>query len=177
MLPELDFGSGKIEFSSKKIIKPQFVLKLNRDGSTHIVAQHRSHRSHSSHSSHSSHYSSSPSYRPSTTPTYTPPATTYPSYTPSTPSKRYNSSYSATSSSITTTNAYMGLYQRVLDKGCKGEDVTRLQKKLLVLGYDILVTGYFGDKTDAAVRSFQRTNEMEPDGRVGAQTWEAIANK
>lgn len=69
------------------------------------------------------------------------------------------------------------IFQRVLYKGCKGNDVQSLQNRLKALGYDVLVTNYFGDKTEDAVIKFQKANELEPSGRVDKQCWDAIFNK
>ena len=54
----------------------------------------------------------------------------------------------------------------VLAKGAKGAAVEELQK-LLKMEPD----GHFGPKTDEAVRLFQKTNGLEPDGIVGLYTW------
>ncbi|KFF27392.1 hypothetical protein IW16_09215 [Chryseobacterium vrystaatense] len=67
---------------------------------------------------------------------------------------------------------YLG--SRILFKGLEGSDVEELQKKLKKLGYDIIVSGYFGDKTEKAVINFQQNNELKPDGRVGSKTIEII---
>ena len=57
-----------------------------------------------------------------------------------------------------------------LHLGAKGDDVTRIQKRLKELKYISKVTGYFGTDTDSAVRSFQNTNRLGVDGKVGPQT-------
>ena len=64
----------------------------------------------------------------------------------------------------------MRLGERVLYKGCQGNDVEELQKLLAKLGYDIIISEYFGDKTEKAVIQFQIDNELKPDGRVTAIT-------
>jgi len=54
----------------------------------------------------------------------------------------------------------------------KGEDVKRLQK---ALGFaDTEADGIFGQKTDAAVREFQKRNGLTVDGKVGPATWSAL---
>ncbi len=69
----------------------------------------------------------------------------------------------------------LGPFKRVLYKGCKGEDVLQLQQNLKARGYDILLTKYFGDKTEIAVKKFQTAQEMEPTGRVDQDCWDALS--
>jgi lysozyme len=64
--------------------------------------------------------------------------------------------------------------RRVLKRGSSGEDVRRLQRLLAAAGLDVVVDGDFGPMTEAAVRSFQAANVLEPDGIVGAETWKAL---
>jgi hypothetical protein len=58
----------------------------------------------------------------------------------------------------------------------KGEDVLKLQQRLLELGYTEVGTpdGVFGGMTAAAVRHFQERNGLEVDGYVGPKTWKAL---
>ncbi len=59
--------------------------------------------------------------------------------------------------------------------GSTGPAVEALQKRLTRLGHDPgPVDGSFGDRTDAAVRSFQKANALAADGIVGPDTWEAL---
>lgn len=67
--------------------------------------------------------------------------------------------------------------ERELYKGCQGADVEELQTLLSSLGYDIIISEYFGEKTEKAVIQFQRANELKPDGRVGAKTLATIRKK
>lgn len=55
-------------------------------------------------------------------------------------------------------------------KGADGEDVSLIQERLQNLGYDVSVTGHFGDDTEKAVKYFQRMNGLDPDGSVGSMT-------
>ncbi|WP_026952682.1 N-acetylmuramidase domain-containing protein [Algoriphagus mannitolivorans] len=59
----------------------------------------------------------------------------------------------------------------------RGEFVSYLQELLGKLGYDIPATGYFGSMTDAAVRDFQKKNDLVVDGEVGIKTWTVLIGK
>jgi peptidoglycan hydrolase-like protein with peptidoglycan-binding domain len=56
-----------------------------------------------------------------------------------------------------------------LRRGSQGDLVKAVQRDLN-LGGD----GIFGGQTEAAVRNFQRTHNMVPDGIVGPKTWTAL---
>jgi hypothetical protein len=59
--------------------------------------------------------------------------------------------------------------------GEKGKHVRRLQQALKGSGeVAISVDGVFGEETSIAVRSFQRSHNLEPDGIVGLETWAAL---
>jgi len=58
-----------------------------------------------------------------------------------------------------------------LTPGTSGARVRRLQVLLIAAGsYDGPISGTFGQETDAAVRRFQRSHFLEPDGVVGPLT-------
>lgn len=61
---------------------------------------------------------------------------------------------------------------RTLSVGMRGEDVMKVQRRLIVLGY---MTGagdaVFGPKTATAVQAFQQRNSLKADGMVGALTY------
>ena len=62
---------------------------------------------------------------------------------------------------------------RILKKGCKGDDVKELQKKLISLGYKLPkygADGDFGKETDKYVRQFQVDKKLKADGIVGKNT-------
>ncbi|MGW1954051.1 DUF6777 domain-containing protein [Streptomyces sp. NPDC001920] len=62
-----------------------------------------------------------------------------------------------------------------LRAGSNGEAVTRLQRALTAaLGKTVVVDGDFGTVTENAVRSYQSSRGLEPDGVVGPQTWTAL---
>ena len=55
--------------------------------------------------------------------------------------------------------------------GSKGEDVKKVQAKLNELGFDCgKVDGVFGNKTDKAVKAFQKANKLTVDGIIGIKT-------
>lgn len=53
--------------------------------------------------------------------------------------------------------------------GSRGEDVKILQNRL-----NLSVDGIFGASTDSAVRAFQKSKGLTPDGIVGPHTWEYL---
>lgn len=58
-------------------------------------------------------------------------------------------------------------------KGESGDDIQRIQSRLYELGYLAtadMVSGNFGDSTEAAVIKLQEVNGLTPDGAVGKQT-------
>lgn len=55
---------------------------------------------------------------------------------------------------------------RILKNGSKGNDVKELQKTL----GDLVVDGIFGNKTQQAVKKFQKENKLITDGIVGKNT-------
>ena len=65
--------------------------------------------------------------------------------------------------------------QPVLQRGDKGDCVTKLQKRLQQLGYfKGSITSYFGNSTWEAVKQFQLNNELPPNGIVNSQTWKVL---
>ncbi|MCB6366476.1 peptidoglycan-binding protein [Intestinibacillus massiliensis] len=70
----------------------------------------------------------------------------------------------------------------VLARGSTGDDVTLMQEYLNFIAgsypeiNNFPVTGYFGDQTSQAVLAFQQLFGLEPDGVIGAVTWDAIAS-
>lgn len=64
-----------------------------------------------------------------------------------------------------------------LRKGNKGDWVTILQNKLMLLGYSLPkfgADGDFGQETLSAVKAFQKAHGLLADGVVGKQTWAAL---
>ena len=59
--------------------------------------------------------------------------------------------------------------------GYEGNDVAQLQKQLRHLGYMLIrSTGEFGPETDIAVKRFQLTNALLPNGIVDENTWDLL---
>lgn len=62
-----------------------------------------------------------------------------------------------------------------LSNGTKGEEVKQLQQALITLNYlSGTPDGIFGNKTENAVRNFQRKNGLDVDGLAGKNTKEKI---
>lgn len=56
-----------------------------------------------------------------------------------------------------------------------GDDVSELQRRLNQLGFDAgRIDGMFGRRTDAALREFQRSVGVDPDGICGPETYRAF---
>jgi peptidoglycan hydrolase-like protein with peptidoglycan-binding domain len=57
-----------------------------------------------------------------------------------------------------------------------GKDVVKLQQLLADAGFppEGGADGFFGEKTDEAVRKFQEAKGLAIDGRVGTYTWRAL---
>lgn len=78
---------------------------------------------------------------------------------------------------IVLTNGSKAGGQIDIQRGDKGEDVRQLQLKLLAHGYSVGpdgADGDFGKNTEAAVKAFQKNNNLNPDGVVGPATWAAL---
>lgn len=58
--------------------------------------------------------------------------------------------------------------------GDKSSVVTEVQKLLSMLGYDLIIDGYFGDRTDRSLRAFQKKMGLLSDGDAGPKTIEAL---
>ncbi|MCC7384297.1 MAG: peptidoglycan-binding protein [Deltaproteobacteria bacterium] len=67
--------------------------------------------------------------------------------------------------------------QQSLRRGHYGETVELTQRVLVLAGHDLKLDGWFGPKTEAAVREYQRQNGLVPDGKVGAKTFEHLSTR
>jgi len=68
-------------------------------------------------------------------------------------------------------------FDRILRRGDKGDDVRKLQEILNELGYEIEVDGDYGRGTKAAIRDFQKKNNLSADGNFGPNTAEVLLSK
>ena len=65
-----------------------------------------------------------------------------------------------------------------LRHGMRGEEVRELQQGLIDLGYlGGTADGIFGNKTENAVRQFQKKNKLSVDGLAGKKTRNLIASQ
>ena len=72
------------------------------------------------------------------------------------------------------------LGQRLLKRGCTGEDVRQLQQALMSLGYDLPrygADGSFGGETEAALRAMQTASSIAPDGQYGDGSHAALMSQ
>jgi len=63
----------------------------------------------------------------------------------------------------------------VLSYGSRGDEVKKLQRALNEKGYALDVDGIYGNKTQAAVKSYQQKTGLAVDGIVGNQTWGSLS--
>ena len=59
----------------------------------------------------------------------------------------------------------------VVQNGSQGHPIRTLQFLLRAHGHNLTVDGMFGPATEAAVKAFQTSKGMTPDGTVNPQTW------
>ncbi|MBE9223884.1 peptidoglycan-binding protein [Phormidium sp. LEGE 05292] len=62
----------------------------------------------------------------------------------------------------------------ILRRDSTGYYVTLLQDRLNVIGYPLKIDGIFGEKTEAAVKMFQKAQGLVVDGIVGKYTWSEL---
>lgn len=65
----------------------------------------------------------------------------------------------------------------MLKKGSKGVRVSQLQAILKLEGYTVAITSTFDDRTDAALKSYQKAKGLEVDGIYGPKTMESMRQK
>jgi hypothetical protein len=66
--------------------------------------------------------------------------------------------------------------EATIRKGSAGDLVIWAQEHLLAAGENVAVGGGYGTRTVAAVKSFQLTHGLFPDGVIGPQTWSTLLN-
>jgi len=72
--------------------------------------------------------------------------------------------------------ALVAVANPTLRSGSRGAQVTRLQRRLRALHYDVgAVDGVFGGETLHAVYAFQKVQRLGIDGVVGPATWAKLA--
>lgn len=69
---------------------------------------------------------------------------------------------------------YKILEGKVLKNGDKNEAVWELQRLLVVAGFDIPTDCMFSDKTEAALKEFQKSKNIFPSGIAGAQIFKLL---
>ncbi len=69
---------------------------------------------------------------------------------------------------------FMGRILKLDDPQFIGEDVREVQKALKEKGYTLIADGIFGPGTDVAIKDFQTSQGLRPDGVIGAMTHEAL---
>lgn len=68
----------------------------------------------------------------------------------------------------------MATTKKQISYGSKGDEVKELQTALNNAGYSLDVDGSFGSKTQAAVKDYQKKNNLAVDGIVGNNTWGSL---
>ena len=62
----------------------------------------------------------------------------------------------------------------MLQKGMERDAVRAMQTLLYVHGFDSPLFGKFDDRTEAALLEFQKSSNLEVDGKCGPETWSAL---
>jgi len=60
------------------------------------------------------------------------------------------------------------------ERGARGDHVVWMQQHLVGAGFDIPITGIFGQQTKRAVKRFKDSVGLNVDGRVGNQAWKRL---
>jgi hypothetical protein len=144
--------------------RPKVLLRALDATRMTLISSHRSHRSHSSHRSHYS-GSSTPSYPPSSTPARSPsPDTTRPSPSGSSVGRSLVGGVSDTAT----------LGSRMLERGMRGKDVEQLiillVKQRLLRPDQVPMESLFNEDVESAVKKFQSSQSLVPNGRVDFRT-------
>jgi len=62
----------------------------------------------------------------------------------------------------------------IVKLGDRGADVSKLQKYLSMVGYDLVIDGHFGNKTLRSLKAFQKKYGLIVDGVAGPKTFSAL---
>jgi putative chitinase len=81
--------------------------------------------------------------------------------------------FTSTDSSVQKTDINSVVLAKI---GDKSETVSRIQKLLYDIGYDINVDGIFGPRTEIIIRDFQKRNGLLSNGIVDSDTMERLQN-
>jgi hypothetical protein len=78
----------------------------------------------------------------------------------------------------TVATTYYSVRLPLLKYGSEIPAVKTMQLMLLTKGYDVLAEyGSVGDKTETALKAYQKANSLEVDGKCGEKTWAALITK
>ena len=61
--------------------------------------------------------------------------------------------------------------------GDEGSEIAELQGQLIELGYDLVADGAFGPAMADAVKAFQASQGIRPDGMIGPETYSALLGR
>lgn len=70
--------------------------------------------------------------------------------------------------------ASSGSARQTIKKGSKGATVKEMQELLNKYGYGLKTDGSFGELTEGALKDFQRSHGLTPDGICGKKTWNIL---
>ncbi len=62
-------------------------------------------------------------------------------------------------------------------QGDQGTEIAEIQGQLIDLGYDVIADGEYGPATVDAIRQFQESQGINPDGLIGPATYEALLGR
>ncbi len=72
----------------------------------------------------------------------------------------------------------IALASNYYEEGDQGPEIVLIQKRLLALGYAVgSADGDFGTATEAAVKAYQQSQGLTPDGLVGPATYRALLGR
>lgn len=62
-------------------------------------------------------------------------------------------------------------------QGDQGTEIAEIQGQLIDLGYDVIADGDYGPATVDAIKQFQESQGINPDGLIGPATYEALLGR